>query len=541
MDGAFHGRKDILTLIKRRVADLREGYRQNMALLGSQHVGKSAILRQFLSDLDDEMIIPVYLDLEGRDIYYFSSKLIRSLLYYFSSSKGLPSIESLPELLLSLDGHIPLTVARAREAVLLLERNRLSDAYDVLLSLPEVFSLETGLNCLIILDEFQVLDDFGVSDVFRRLADRITAQKKTLYLVSSSYQELAKRILSEKLTLLFGNFEVISVESFDLRQSHEFIAVRMGNINLGLQLKNFLADFTGGQPLYLDILLHELINLAAIYKQQEVYSPLLTQAVENMVFNRWGVLSRHFELAISKVTSGKANRLVSDLLIALSDGCYRVKDLVNYIGAVKPAILTQKLNFLIDEDVVERNGSHFHIKDKLFRYWIKYVFLKRVRSIELEPGRLTRDFKEEIIRGISDFQTTSRKDLLLRVTELLQCFDNDCLDLQGRKYRIPAFKDVKPLKFRQNGGSFCDVLQAETSSGSWFLVLRKDPLSEIDINAVTQEVDNMGLKPQRCVIVSLAQLDDGAKLRALEERMWVWNEPELNSLMNLFGKPHIIA
>jgi hypothetical protein len=51
----------------------------------------------------------------------------------------------------------------------------------------------------------------------------------------------------------------------------------------------------------------------------------------------------------------------------------------------------------------------------------------------------------------------------------------------------------------------------------------------------------MGIRPRRCVIVSLSDLDEGARLRALEERMWIWNEPELNSLMNLYDKPYIVS
>ncbi len=45
---------------------------------------------------------------------------------------------------------------------------------------------------------------------------------------------------------------------------------------------------------------------------------------------------------------------------------------------------------------------------------------------------------------------------------------------------------------------------------------------------------------RKCVIIALSQLDDAAKLRALEERMWIWNEPLLNSLMNLYDKPYIV-
>ena len=85
------------------------------------------------------------------------------------------------------------------------------------------------------------------------------------------------------------------------------------------------------------------------------------------------------------------------------------------------------------------------------------------------------------------------------------------------------------------------MLEAQTEEGLWLLVLRKDPVAECDINVVAEEARKMGIRPRRCVIVSLSDLDDGAKLRAMEERMWIWNEPELNSLMNLYDKPYIVS
>ena len=47
-------------------------------------------------------------------------------------------------------------------------------------------------------------------------------------------------------------------------------------------------------------------------------------------------------------------------------------------------------------------------------------------------------------------------------------------------------------------------------------------------------------KLQRRVIISLADLEANARLKALQERMWIWNEDELNTLLNLYDKPYIV-
>jgi predicted transcriptional regulator len=433
----------------------------------------------------------------------------------------------------------PRTVEAGLAAVALLEKNKLLDAYEAALKLPDVLAQETGLFSVIVIDEFHQIDEFGISEPFKVLADRITTQKSCLFIITSSYEDKANKILAERLTLLFGNFEIVPVLPFDLRSSQAFIERRMGEVRMGLHLRNFLADFTGGRPLYLDLLLHEILNLSAIHKQSEVYAPLLVQSVEGLVFSRWGAISRHFELIIEEICEGRPNRLVMEILFALVNGAHKAKDLVDVLG-VKQAQVTQKLNFLVEADVVERNGTYVHVKDKLFRYWIKYVFQRRIKSVDLEPGRQMRDFKDEITRAISQFQVTSRKDLSTRMTELVSCFSNELLTLRGHLYKLPAFSDIRPFKIKARGGNSFDVLEARTEDGPWLLVLRKDPVGEGDIHIVAEEARKMGVRPRRCVIVALSDLDDTAKLKALEERMWIWNEAELNSLMNLYDQPYIL-
>jgi hypothetical protein len=176
----------------------------------------------------------------------------------------------------------------------------------------------------------------------------------------------------------------------------------------------------------------------------------------------------------------------------------------------------------------------------MFRYWIKYVLQKRLMSVDLEPGKQHKLFREELNRAVVDFQATSRKDLSTRITELFHCFDNECLNLNGRRYKLPVFSQITPLKLRSIAGNYIDVIQGECEEGTWLVALRKDPFTETDINTLLSEVKNLGNKPQRLVVVSLSHLDENVRVRALQERMWIWSEPEVNSLMHLYDKPYVV-
>jgi len=96
------------------------------------------------------------------------------------------------------------------------------------------------------------------------------------------------------------------------------------------------------------------------------------------------------------------------------------------------------------------------------------------------------------------------------------------------------------VKLRLSAGNFFDALVAGADEGQWLVVLKKDPLHENDVNGILEEMKKMSPRPQRCVVVALSGLDDNAKLRALQEKFWVWNEPEVNALMHLYDEPCIV-
>lgn len=538
VENNFFGRVETLKLLKKRVLDLKEGYRQNVALLGNRYVGKSAIIQKFVSDFDDPDCLVVYLDLENKDFTYFFHKFAGSLLYQFAKQKQLPLHESLPLLLESTKPFIPQTVEVVQKIQLDLSKGKVVDTFLGLLALPEIFTNETGKFCVLILDEFQNLEDFGIPHVFQVLGNKIMIQKKCFYIITSSYPWLAKKILSEKLSLLFGNFEMLQMEPFDLSLSLEFIGHNLKEIKMGGQLKNFLADFTGGYPLYLNLICQEVLKLAAIYKQNEVYLPLLAQAIENCLFQRWGVINRHFEITIKDLFMGREDRVVSSLLISLSNGNHKRNDLLEDIALNKSQV-APRLNKLLEEGIVVKNGNLYYFKDKMFKYWIKYVYQKRLKDVELVTDKQRKQFKDEFGRLVDNYKLSARQDFSSRVMELFSCFDNEDFLLNGRKYKLPVFSQVTPIKIRNENGHFFDVIKATTRQGVWFIVLKKDNLGESEVNAFLREIKNLSEKAQRCLLVSLNDLDDAIKLRALQERFWIWNEKDINTLLGFFDKPYI--
>ncbi|MFT5387845.1 MAG: AAA+ ATPase superfamily predicted ATPase [Candidatus Omnitrophota bacterium] len=534
----FFGRQDTLGVLKRRVVDLKEGYRQNVALLGAQYVGKSTLLRNFITNLDDSDVIVIYLDLENKDFDYFFHKFIGSLLYTYSKNLNLILFEDINVLMENTKEYIPQTINVINKIQSDYAKDKFSECYLGLLMLPEIFTNETGKYCIMILDEFQYLEDFALPNVFQDLGNKIMTQKRCFYVLSSSYPSVAEKIISERLSLLFGNFETIQLDVFDNKTSQVFIEHSIDQRKIGLQLSTFLTDFSGGHPLYLNLLCQELKNLSAIHNQNEIYMPLLSQAVENTIFDRWGVLSRHFELITNELCGGKGNKLISTLLIALVNEKNKLAELVGALD-IKRAQVSQRLNRLIEQGVLVKNGNHYYIKDKLLKYWIKFVYQKRIKDVELAPDKQRRQFKDEFNHLVEESKVSARKDLPSRIIELLYCFDNEAFDLNGRKYRLPIFRSVETVNLKDETGRSLDMIEAKTDNMSWYIVMKKDVFLENDIGIIAEEVKRNKKKCERCLIISLADIDENARLKALQERFWIWNEGEINTLLTLFDKPYI--
>ncbi len=535
----FFGREETLSLLKRRVVDLKEGYRQNIALLGNQYVGKSATVIHFLSNIEDENLTYIYLDLENKDYHYFVHAFTSGLLHHFLKNKQQHVDDDLSVLMETAKRFIPQTVQVIAKVLDHYEAGKFNESFLGLLALLDVYSNESGKLCLLILDEFQNLNEYPLSEVFQILGKKIMTQKKCFYILISSYEGLAKRILTEQLSLLFGNFEVIAIEPFDLNTSQDFIEHNLQDVKIGVQLRNFLTDFTGGHPLYLNMISRELTHLSALHNQNEIYMPILAQAIENTLFDRWGVISRHFELCINEISRGKGNQLIPVILLALANGVHKLDHLSSDLK-LKKSQISQKLSRLIELGIIVKNSQFHYFKDKLFRYWMKYVYQKRLKSFELEGNKQRKQLKDELNQCVDTFKLNSRKNFSTRIVELLSCFENESFQLNGRRYKLPFFEEIVPLKLINEQGQAIEVIKARTKDGVWIVATKKEHMCEGDVNAIALEAKNLGLKPDKCLLVSLAGLDENARLKALQERFWIWNEDEINTLLTVFDKPFIL-
>ena len=107
----FFGRQEIVDLLVKRASALKSGYRQNVAIIGHQQLGKTSVLRQFLHVHRDPEVLAIYVEIKLQALDYFVDQFIRSLLFqYLAQTQEVSATESLEKLVVSAQPSIPSAV-----------------------------------------------------------------------------------------------------------------------------------------------------------------------------------------------------------------------------------------------------------------------------------------------------------------------------------------------------------------------------------------------------------------------------------------------
>ncbi|MFA6357242.1 MAG: hypothetical protein WCY09_01040 [Candidatus Omnitrophota bacterium] len=526
----FFDRTNYIQILEKRVSSLKEGYRQNIVFIGEENVGKTSIISKFLSGFYDTKIVTVFLEVRSEPLDVFAKRFIGALLYNFLLNSEVPLKEDLDYLINKSSQLVPKTCEKINFILNELSKRKKINIVTELFSLPESINQETGKFTVIFLDEFHNLENIGVSNLYREWGKLLILQKNTLYAITSSRIFKAKAVLSKQLSLLFGNFEVITVEPFDTHTSASYLDQRIPSLKLKPGLKDFIINFTGGYPLYLELIADALskANIAAD----------LPDILEDLLFNTSGILNQRFSNYIKRFLDCSSSNDYISVLYLIASGQNKIKDIAHLLHKQKKE-LAVRVNYLLEADAISVSGDFLKISDRLFAYWMRFVYQEKMRSVSFDAKNQKEKFRDNILELIREFSVQSDKPLANRVSDLLYLFDDDLMQIERKKIRLNHFREIKPLAI--NGRYLKDGLLGRSSDALWIMAVKADSLTEQDVAEFAKECKRYHHKSQRKIIVTLKEVDPNARLRALEEKIWTWDLNSLNQILDLYSKPRVIA
>jgi hypothetical protein len=523
----FLGRERYLSLIEKRVKDLKEGYRQNIALIGDELVGKTSLIFEFLKKFYDGNFIVLYLEIRQESLFLFARRFIAVLLYNFLNTSAIPLKEDLDFLIAKSCGYIPRTTDKIKLILQDLDKKKKENVFSELLSLCELIHEETGKYCVVIFDEFLNLEAMAIKKLYAEWSKVLLVQKNTLYVIISSLTYKAKSILAKDLSLLFGNFEIIPLEPLDIFVSEEYLLSQAPRA-IGA-LRNFIINFTGGIPFYLKVVTDAL--------NKSAHQNFIT-ILQELLFDSSGILNQRFSNYLKRLTDVPHSQEYMAILCLIAEGHNKIKDIAHILRKTKKEI-DPRIHQLLELDTVRRSGDFLHISDRVFCFWLKFVYKEKLNSLTFDTKHQVELFRHKITDMLHEFIDASNKPFFERMTELLRLFEDEQIMLEKKKLRLNHFREIKPLSFSQ--GSVKEGLLCRSQDSVWLIGLKEGTINEEDIALFSSECKKYRHKLQRKIIISFKDVDPNSRLRALEEKVTTWNINNVNQLLDLYSKPRIIA
>jgi hypothetical protein len=452
------------------------------------------------------------------------------LLYNFLLNSNIALREDLDFLIAKSQKYIPSTVRKIRLILNATAKRRTKNIITQLFSLCDEVHKETGKHCVVILDEFQNLETMGVKELYKEWSKLLILQKTTMYIITSSMKFKTKLILSKNLSLLFGNFEVIMVDPFDIGISEEYLRHSLKGLDLNRHLRSFLVNFTGGYPIYLEIISDAILKSAV--------TPL-SSILENLLFDASGVLNQRFSNHIKRFTDSACGKDYISILHLIASGNNKINDIAHILHKQRKD-LNARINHLLELDTISRSADFLKINDRVFGFWLRFVYQEKMNSLTFDSKNQKIKFRDRIEGIIQEFLMNTQKPLTERMSELMRLFENELVQVERKRIRLSHFREVKPLEFH-TARNLKDGLIGRSQDSLWIVALKDDLLTEDDISEFSRECKKYRHKAQRKVIVTLKEIDQNTRLRAMEEKIWAWDINSLNQMLDLFSQPRLIA
>ena len=532
----FFGRSRISALLEKRLEAFQKGYRQNIGIIGLPFLGKSILSKVFIDRvIGHPEIIPVHYVCQEYDSFErFSERWMGELLISIYRFIHHTEPDSFQILIRSLKKIIPNTITRMKSVKSLTLHHRHQEAYRELLALTGEIHKELGKKFLMVLDEFHRLVDIGLNDPFGNLGKEIMIQKETMFLVTSSQPARSLSIFREKLSLLFGNFELIELGPFDFDEAIQFMDFHLAKLNLENELKRFLVRLTDGHPYYLDQIIYHL-QRAEQKEDLRTNRQRITEILTHELYENRGVLYQHFQSQFYQIAHGRPWPLFADVLLAIALGHKKLSQMSRFLHQ-KTNNLKKIIEKLLFHEIIQKHGSFYQIHDPLFRFWLAKAYCRQRFMGERLPLARLEGFKQELNQAIEESIREDKRELPKRIVELFLNFRNDVVELNHKKFKCPHFTEILS---RPNNGRVFPVF-ARNGKTRWLCQVLSGQVTEDDVHTFLQDNKRLRGSIQKKLMIGLQGIELNAKLLAQEAKIQYLDLRSLNSLLDLYDKPKIV-
>lgn len=524
-------RPELARHLRHRLQAFGEGFRQNLALVGPPGSGKTFQLEQLLAEHPATALL-IYCPVYREPCRSFLHRLLCAVLHAGCRAEGATAEAGaeLETLLRCAEPRLPRTAAAIRQIEGSVTKGPSGEAFNRALDIIPILREEQRRPVVLMLDEFLFLEELGLAHAFHELGKRVMTWSSVLFILSSSAPYRARAILRERLQLLFGQFELLTLDVLDRETAVAWMRQELKALEGCAEMSAFLTRWLGLSPWYLSVVLKRLRELAVLRRRPELTESLLLQAVWDLVGSPEGVLHQWCRSRVEGLGQGRAGTRALDVLMHIADGAHTTTAIGARVGR---AGLSGSLQMLLEHDLAQRNGTCWVVVDPILCCWLSTVLSAQraeARCDEAGLGRRLERFLQSLWSAWSHAQQLSFSDQLV---ELFAKFNDETISLDSKTGRLPKFETITT---QRPAPSVVEAyLVAEGQGRRWCAAVQEGSVDEQAVARFDAFCRAQEPRPSRKVMVTKTALDQNVRLLAKAASMWVWEPSDVNTLMRLYG------
>lgn len=524
-------RPELTRHLTQRLQAFAEGFRHNLALLGPPGSGKTFQLQQLLRTQPHTVTI-IYCPLYRESCRSMIRRLLCATL-----QAGLPEARAvwtraqhpLEELLEHAETRFPRTASAIRPIEGFLTRRLFAEAFVRALDVIPILAEERGQPCILVLDEFVLLEELGLTHAFDELGKRVMTWPSILFILSSSSLYRARTVLRERLQLLFGQFELVTLGMVPPAVAGAWVEQELAGLEHAPRISPFLIQWLGAYPWYLAMFLKRLKELAA-FGQMGSTEALFLQTAWDLIGSHEGSLH---QWCVSRTEGLMRHRLGAralETLIHIARGVRTATDLGKQVGR---AGLAEALHLLTEHDLAKRNGMCWSLSDPVLRCWLSTVLAAQRADAHVDAAELRRRFEHDVRTLWLRWARLHQLSFPEQVVGLFTKFSDETVSLDSKTGRLPKFHSVSTQ--RSDGLGAGAYLIAQGHGKQWCAAIQEGRVDEQVIAGFDAFCRQQPSKPARKVVITASSMDQHARLLAKAANMWVWELEDVNILRGLYG------
>ncbi|MBP7088185.1 MAG: hypothetical protein KBB01_02665 [Candidatus Omnitrophica bacterium] len=511
------------SILNKRIRAFANGYRQNIALLGDNREELTYFLENYFSSNKLDTLTYIH----TTTIYAGKQEFFRGIIFSLLNSYLHQNL-SFDNLINYANSILPSTTEFIKNY---LKKEDISflDTLEVI----NKFINETNRQVIFIIEEFLTAADI-FEDFYQSFSKFIILQRNCMIVLTTSEAKKAKKVLTSELNLLFGNFEITSINEKSFLEIFLYFKDLLTPFKPSPFFISFFINMLGSNIIYYNLIAKNLKN---IYSNETNEEKIIFSALKDMFYSKESYFFQKFIHYIDSLYDNFNDfPSIIRLLFAISEGYLRKKDLIS-LGIYNSKDISHKLQKLCEFNFIDNLGNIYKLKDPSFSFWLntvfKLYFAPPILNIEQKEITYRKKIEEEILMFKEDFF----QNKLQRVVQLFSSFKNDSLRLDKNLYQLPYIEKTKIISYPNKEFHLIIGEGREIV----FAGIKEKNSDDNDIFEFIEKGANIKGKKVRKIFVSLGILPPTAHLIAKNNRLTLWDLNDINRLLQIYNKPLINA